>query len=216
MALKSAAAAGLALCWLGSIAAAANMFWNYEGTPGASLPAPGRFPVQAAVADKLRLARHRDTILLFLHPHCPCSRATLHELRRIHEDIHRKAAVTILFVKPPGARRGWCHTFLWRRAKKFRWATVGRDANGRLARIFNARTSGQLCLYARNGRLLFSGGITGARGHRGPNAGMASVVRLVNSNPGHASRRASSHAPVFGCSLFGNVLPNGAPALCHR
>lgn len=215
MSLKTVAAGALALCWLGSIGAAANVFWNYEGTPGVSLPAPRRFPAQATITHKIPLALHRDTVLLFLHPHCPCSRATLHELRRIHDAIHQPSAIDILFVKPPGAGARWCHTALWRRAKSFKWAAVKRDNHGRLAKLFDARTSGQLCLYNPEGVLLFSGGITGARGHRGPNAGMASVVRLINSAPESHWRPAAS-APVFGCSLFGNVLPNGGPKICHR
>ena len=39
---------------------------------------------------------------------------------------------------------------------------------------FGAETSGQTLLYDRDGRLLFSGGTTGSRGHDGDNAGFAS------------------------------------------
>ena len=59
-------------------------------------------------------------------------------------------------------------------------------------------TSGQTLLYDRRGSLIFSGGITSARGHRGANAGEAALVSLLAS--GRADRNATS---VFGCPLFG-------------
>jgi hypothetical protein len=45
--------------------------------------------------------------------------------------------------------------------------------------------------------LIFSGGLTGSRGHAGDNAGRASVIALLDH--GTPSRRSTS---VFGCSLF--------------
>jgi hypothetical protein len=52
-------------------------------------------------------------------------------------------------------------------------------------------------LYDGNGRLLFSGGITGARGHSGDNAGRSTVLSLLSRD---TVDRAET--PVFGCSLF--------------
>jgi len=65
------------------------------------------------------------------------------------------------------------------------------------ARRFGVETSGQTLLYDAGGRLIFSGGITGSRGHAGDNAGEAALVALLTS--GQADRRATS---VFGCPLF--------------
>jgi hypothetical protein len=51
-------------------------------------------------------------------------------------------------------------------------------------------------LYNSDGQLLFSGGITGARGHEGDNAGEDLVIAGLNGqNVGF------QHTPVFGCSL---------------
>jgi hypothetical protein len=51
-------------------------------------------------------------------------------------------------------------------------------------------------LYNAAGALLFSGGITAARGHEGDNAGREMVLAHLAAND--AGRR----APVFGCPLF--------------
>jgi hypothetical protein len=72
-----------------------------------------------------------------------------------------------------------------------------RDESGREAQRFGGETSGQTFLYDRNGILLFSGGTTGARGHRGDNAGRASLLALLDHQSRYASRTS-----VFGCSLF--------------
>jgi hypothetical protein len=61
-------------------------------------------------------------------------------------------------------------------------------------------TSGQTVLYDNEGALLFSGGITGARGHAGDNAGRTSLVELLNR--GAAGR---SRTSVFGCPLFASA-----------
>ena len=73
------------------------------------------------------------------------------------------------------------------------------DDNGVEARRFHAVTSGQTALYDIEGRLLFSGGITGSRGHSGDNAGRSAIVSLLNT--GDAERTETS---VFGCPLYGN------------
>jgi hypothetical protein len=44
---------------------------------------------------------------------------------------------------------------------------------------------------------MFSGGITGSRGHSGDNAGRSAIVSLVN---GESTETAETF--VFGCSLF--------------
>ena len=62
-----------------------------------------------------------------------------------------------------------------------------RDDDGAEARRFGAETSGQTLLYDEHGALLFSGGITGARGHAGDNAGRASLVALLNRGSGRSS-----------------------------
>ena len=83
-----------------------------------------------------------------------------------------------------------------------------RDDNGVEAARFGAVTSGQTVLYDEDGALLFTGGITGARGHSGDNAGRASVVALFESRTGR-----TSWTSVFGCGLFSTNLDQDDGAL---
>jgi hypothetical protein len=86
---------------------------------------------------------------------------------------------------------------LWRIATALPNVTAVRDADGLEARRFGVETSGQPLLYDHRGALIFSGGITGARGQTGGNAGQQALVALLTR--GHADRRGSN---VFGCPLF--------------
>jgi hypothetical protein len=103
----------------------------------------------------------------------------------------------VLFVKPPGFADEWEKTDLWSSAAAIPGVEVVRDEGGFEALRFRAATSGQATLYDRGGRLLFSGGITGARGHAGDNAGRAAIVSLLAAD-GVGLRE----TPVYGCPLF--------------
>ena len=58
-------------------------------------------------------------------------------------------------------------------------------------------TSGHALLFDRDGRLLFRGGITPARGHEGDNFGASAIAARL------AGRPARAEAPVFGCPIAG-------------
>jgi hypothetical protein len=71
-----------------------------------------------------------------------------------------------------------------------------RDDDAVEARRFGVFTSGQSLLYAPDGALLFSGGITASRGHAGDNAGIAAIAALARGRGA-----ATTETPVFGCAL---------------
>jgi hypothetical protein len=104
----------------------------------------------------------------------------------------------VLFVKPSGSADDWEKTDLWQSAASIPGVTVVVD-DGAEAQRFHAVTSGQTALYDVEGRLQFSGGITGSRGHSGDNAGRSAIVSLLNT--GDAERTKTS---VFGCPLYGS------------
>lgn len=146
---------------------------------------------------KLALASDKPTLLLFLHPHCPCSRSTLNELEKLQIQTQDKIAVTIVFTIPPGTPAGWEKGELLDRAHKISGAQVCLDQNGVAARRFGVNGSGHALLYAPTGKLLFSGGITAARGEDGDNPGEDAVADLVLHGRADFTR-----TPVFGCQLL--------------
>ena len=164
-----------------------------EFTPVVSTPVQGRFSAHTG----LHLSMGKPSLFLFLHPYCPCSRASLHELDSLQTAISGKAAVTVVFTIPPGLAPGWKEADLWKSANALPGASVFIDGNGVEATRFGVKGSGHVLLYGPSGQLLFSGGITPSRGHEGENPGRTAITELILS--GHSL---VSHTPVFGCSLL--------------
>jgi hypothetical protein len=145
----------------------------------------------------IELARDKPTLIVFAHPQCPCTRATLHDLDVLRASTRDKVAVVMVFTIPPGVPTGWEKGDLWNSTAAMHDVRVVRDQDGLEANRFHVKGSGHVLLYNPAGHLLFSGGITDSRGHEGDNAGQSAVVSLVLT--GHAS---INHTAVFGCSLL--------------
>lgn len=182
-----------------------SLLWRFDNTPGAGADAPARWPADSALAR----SSSGPTLLLIAHPHCSCTGASLTELSEALARTRTRPKTYVLFLKPDGVSDGWEQTASWRLASAIPGVTAVRDASGREAQRFGAATSGETLLYDADGVLVFSGGITAARGHAGDNAGRSELVSLINhgpstappaATPGHPHRDATS---VFGCPLFG-------------
>jgi len=65
--------------------------------------------------------------------------------------------------------------------------------------LFRIETSGDLVLYDADGRLLFHGGITSARGHSGDNLGRSAIQALLWKEPAQTASTSSFGCPLFSC-----------------
>ena|SRR5690242_9849437 len=186
----------LGVIWLLAGVAGLAFILNYENTAGRTGVTPQFWPGGTGVTRDVR----RDTLLLFAHPQCPCTRASLEELNRILAQCRGRAAVHVFFFKPSGFSDAWVRTDLWRTASALPGVQVQEDADGALAKKFGAETSGFVALYNPQGQLLFRGGITGGRGHIGDNVGERSLVACLTGR-----EYASVRTPVYGCALSDKV-----------
>jgi hypothetical protein len=187
-----------AVFWLVCVAGVVAVLAVYKNTPAETAVNAGTD--DSARASTTHWSGGRKGLLLFAHPKCPCTRATLGELDRILAQVRKAPAVLIVFTKPAGVGEDWEKTDTWDSAMRIPGAHVVVDDAGKEARRFGASASGQVFLFDETGRLLFRGGITAARGHSGDNSGESAVVALLN---GTASSQRSS--AVFGCALFGRA-----------
>jgi hypothetical protein len=169
------------------------LFMGYANRAGLAAEAPNDWPA----ASRIERATDRATLIVLAHPHCPCTRATINELARITAKLGDKLTVYVLFIKPQGVEPSWEQTDTWTSAAEIPGVTVFSDDQGWESQFFDARTSGQTMLYDKNGKLLFSGGITIGRGEEGDSTGATAIVSLVNGET--APVRVTS---VFGCPLF--------------
>jgi hypothetical protein len=197
--------------WAAVVAFGLSRLWKYEATAGAAALPPTAWPTGTHVSRTPGL----PTLVLLTHPKCPCSRATLDELAALMTDCRGKLAATVLMLRPDGMPDGWERSDLWDSAAAIPGVSVASDVGGAESRRFGAATSGQSLLYAADGRLLFAGGITGSRGHRGDNDGRATVTALVLGTTAAASGPAAT--PVFGCPLSNDpsACPKEGTPPCH-
>jgi len=181
------------ISWLLVISFGLWILWGYENTPDKAAEPPQQWPADS----KIQPARDHATLVMLAHPHCPCTRATIGELASIMAHSQGRLTAYVLFLKPAGFSEEWEKSDLWRSAASIPGVTAVIDDEGAEAARFHAATSGQTLLYDGGGHLLFSGGITGSRGHSGDNAGHTAIVSFVNSG---AAEQTESF--VFGCPLF--------------
>jgi len=140
------------------------------------------------------------TILLFLHPKCPCSRASLTELERLTASLEgqraRDAKLIVVVTTPESPSGEWLKTATVARASRLRNGTLFVDRGGVEAKRFGAVTSGLVMLYDGKGTCRYAGGVTIARGHEGENGGRLSLLKILEGD-----LTAPAKFPAFGCRL---------------
>jgi hypothetical protein len=184
-------AVGIGL-WLAGAACGMKWMADYSLTPGTA-GAPARdWP-----AVDWPLTAGRFTVVVALHPECPCSRATLAELDSILLQAGDSLTAVLIFsdASPEQPAK---NSALYRQASALPRARLVCDSSGADLKRFSFRTSGETRLYRSDGQLVFRGGITGGRGHVGDNPGQAALLAALRAGAGD---RPPTVMPVFGCAL---------------
>ncbi len=159
-----------------------------------------------------RLAHADDTptLVLFLHPKCPCSWATVRELNKIldrHAASSLRRIKTLVVASVPGdSESQWAASPLCKRAKEVSEnAELMVDIDGHESDRFGVKTSGTVLLFDEQGELHFSGGITVSRGHEGNSIGgellSERLAAISIHSDGVIARDFAISPPVFGCKL---------------
>lgn len=165
-------------------------------------PAPaGRSPSQWPAAAGMRGPEERPVLVMFVHPRCPCSRASLKELANVLQLRPGVADARVVVLSDPRISAQGGDNFVTRQAGAISGLTVLQDEAGHLARRFGAATSGYTLLYDAAGRLRFAGGVTAGRGHCGPNSGVDQLLARLSDQSA-----ASTSTPIFGCPLFSDAI----------
>ena len=183
--------AALGIAWCAAVVWGFGWLSEYTNTPGASAKASISWPAGATVQRDGSL----PTLVLFAHPYCPCTATTVEELDRLLSHCADRVTTRVLIYSDPSLGPEWARGALWDRIARIPGVLIQEDPLGAQAALFGARTSGQVCLYSADGKLLFSGGITPSRGHEGDNLGRTSVLDILDGCGG------ATTTPVYGCAL---------------
>jgi hypothetical protein len=184
----------IALGWMVVLLAGFSAIWSHASTPGDAEIATDKWPV----GTKVELDSHLPTLVVFVHPECPCARATLTHVSSMVDQA--AVAISIISMTPPserpatGASHG-CRDQLEALSKQTLVKRIDDVENAEAIR-FGASTSGDCFLYSTRGDLLFRGGVTASRGHLGDNAGLQLMIDRI-----HDPSQPIQSYPVFGCPL---------------
>jgi hypothetical protein len=182
----------LAGAWLLVAIVGVTVVARADATPGES-SGVARWPSSS----HLSRSKNHATLLVFVHPQCPCSVATIAELERLVAHASGRLDVEVVVFLPADDPVGWRETALVERAQAIPGVHVVFDLGGREGALFAATTSGQVLLFEPGGETVFRGGITAARGHEGDNEGRSAIESIA---AGRTPLLRDTH--VFGCELL--------------
>ncbi|GAA5508605.1 hypothetical protein Rcae01_04072 [Novipirellula caenicola] len=200
-------------CWLAAVLTFVTWITAYGFKVDASNLADSEetWPADTTLA----IPADRPTLVLFVHPKCPCSRATLVELEKIltASPAITTAAPSVLVVAsvPRDADTTWTHSPLIQRAAELANADVVFDVEGVETARFGVTTSGTVMLFDHHATRTFSGGITTSRGHEGRSVGgdllRDRLLVATKVDIDGISDDAAKSPPVFGCILCTPRIP---------
>lgn len=192
---RPVAAAALVL-WAAVVVGGFGFLFGYAGRAGASGAAPGAWPSDSAL-----LAGEGREVLVFVHPSCPCTHASLEALDRTLQRAGGRTRTRVIAVGEHGGTGR-----ILARAAAIEGAERVDDPLGDEVRRFGVATSGHVLAYV-DGALVFSGGVTPARGHEGSGSGCGDLVAALEGRVATPVQR-----PVYGCGLIDPApAEGGAP-----
>jgi hypothetical protein len=144
----------------------------------------------------------RIRVILFAHPLCPCTRATIAELDEALGSRRTNVNTTIVFVTAGLAEPDIYDSPTVAAARRLLNVTLRFEDNTAFASRIGATTSGELFVFDGAGKRVFHGGITAGRGHRGRSPGRE---RFEQALEGILVDHEES--PLFGCRLPASVPP---------
>lgn len=185
---------------LGTLGAAVWLFGAVLGTSALAVYSSragesGRVDAHWPEGSSLPALDERARLVMFAHPRCPCTLASVRELQRLAAKLPEDVEILVVVNVPAGAHdEAWTDTALVREIADIPRAQTILDPGGVETERFGVETSGHVVVYDAAGHQRFEGGITSARGHEGDSAGALAILEIASGGDAHGS------AAVFGCS----------------
>ena len=185
-------------CWMSAIVLGKVVVLDEASKPGLRRPA-----VEILPEPERTRSIGRTTLVMFAHPLCPCTPASLTRVGELLAAAPASVEATVFFDIPDGVTAAWEHGESERIAESIPRLRVVADPNGDTARRFGVSTSGGVLIFDPEGRRIFQGGLTARRGDPSENAASDAALACLRGRTGEPD-----DWPVFGCSLFGETEPS--------
>lgn len=178
--------------WLVAVGIGFVLLAGHSNRPAESAVPSSHWPQHS----QIDLSQTGATLVMFAHPYCPCTKASLGELEKLLARAGGAVTPWIVVLETQVTSSARQSIELQQLTAAIPGVRVLADADGAEAIRFQAMSSGETFLYDANGTLLFSGGITFARGHFGDNLGRSAIETLLSGGSPSCSQ-----TPTFGCPL---------------
>lgn len=179
-----------ALGWLFTLTAGVCLVFKYDSIPGLTATSGSSWPANSTIAHSTT----NNTLVMLLHPKCPCSRASLQQVATLTTNDNSLECIFLVYA-PTKFPKGWEKTDIWNLAAEVPGAQLVSDIDGAEARKFGGITSGQTYIFDRKGNLKYAGGLTEGRGHVGECRNLDLAVKALKSGTTSAS------GAVYGCPI---------------
>ena len=186
-----------------ALALMVSLVWhsNYSIHPGMSGCVPENLEPVNSLADlNQAIARSKSlnskTLILFYHPHCVCTRATVHNLQSVTAATNKHLNSIAIAYQPVISDPRWIHSSTSRDLKKAGFRVFA-DLDGKCCRELGVYTSGHVLVYDEQGKLVFNGGVTQSRGHEGSCNACDDLVKSIENADENIFVW-----PVFGCAIL--------------
>lgn len=176
--------------WILAVLGGLGAFWWQSTRPGLAATPPLK-------TEELHLDSQNETLVLFIHPRCQCTKASAYELGQLESKVKSAFNVRVVAYYPEHESQDWADTALLDGLRALPRTQIIYDKGGKLSYSLGARSSGYTMLFNNKGQLQFRGGLTESRGHTGESQGGRSIAALIEGREPEA--RVTPH---FGCSLF--------------
>lgn len=176
------------LVWIALVAAGFARLVVYQQSPGADI-------VPAEISEP-NPECETWTLLVGVHPRCPCTQATVNELEHLLRRYPASLDCQVMIYHPEKRGQEWLALPMVNQLRILPQVTLRGDSEGRELAALGIETSGGVRLFDPTGKLRFHGGITPSRGHRGVNMGSEIIETLLRGEPTNLD-----HAHVYGCRI---------------
>ena len=188
--LRTIVTALMLMLWLSAIALGFAWWDNYDYTPGRT--------AVAVATETEAMTTTGWKLTIYIHPQCPCTRASLAELSDILErPTSSPLSIRVVFFVPSGAAASWADGELKAVVEHWTHTEIAFDFGGIEIRRSGVTTSGTIVLHDPMGHIAFRGGINRGRGRTGESPGKRSILDLLTGHPTDIHE-----TPVYGCSLL--------------